>query len=62
MSKGGYLSCYPKEPLSIMLVDGLQEAGTYAVTWDAADMASGLYVYRLEVGSTVLTGKMTLLR
>ena len=44
------------------LVDGTRTVGTYTVAWDASDLASGTYVYRLEAGSTVLARKMTLLR
>ncbi|NIW68062.1 hypothetical protein GWN15_03880, partial [candidate division KSB1 bacterium] len=44
------------------LVDGVRAAGNYTVTWDASDLASGVYVYRLESGATVLTNKMTLLK
>ncbi|RMH86119.1 MAG: T9SS C-terminal target domain-containing protein, partial [Calditrichaeota bacterium] len=42
-------------------------AGEHRVTWDATDdagapVASGVYLYRLQVGSTALVRKMTLLR
>ena len=29
------------------LAEGQFEAGTHAVTWDASDQPSGLYIYRL---------------
>ena len=32
------------------LVDEVKEPGYYTVTWDASDMASGVYFYRLTVG------------
>jgi hypothetical protein len=48
------------------LVDGRQNAGTHEVSFDAADLASGVYLYRLSVsgenGRNILTQKMTLLK
>ena len=44
------------------LVDGLQSAGTYTVSFDAAHLPSGLYLYRLEGNNTVETRKMLLLK
>ena len=46
---------------------GLREAGTYALRWDARDddgrdLASGVYLYRLETGERVTTRKLLLLR
>ena len=35
--------------------------GTYTVDWDARNLASGTYYYRLEVGNTVLPAKKALL-
>lgn len=45
-----------------VLVNGLRAAGSYTVEWNASNMASGLYIYRLETSSVVLTRKMTLLK
>ncbi len=53
-----------------VLVDDEQAAGTYEVHFEAGDLASGVYLYRLQVysreavgtGSEIRTGKMTLLR
>jgi len=50
-----------------MLVDGIMGAGTHTVTWNGTDtagreVATGIYLYRLEVGKTVLVRKMLLLR
>ena len=39
-----------------------QNAGTHSVTFDAQDLASGVYIYRLNAGSFVQSRKMLLLR
>jgi hypothetical protein len=48
------------------LVDAVQEAGTYTVTFSSNDnspkLASGVYFYRIESGSQVITRKMILLQ
>ncbi len=49
------------------LVDAILGAGEHTVTWngsdgDGRDVATGIYLYRLEVGGTVLVRKMLLLR
>ncbi len=44
------------------LVDTEVPAGTYTVTWDASDVASGMYFYRLRAGDFVETKRMLLLR
>ena len=50
------------------LVDGMREAGTYTVRWDGRDsagreLASGVYLYRLEAGGgQAETQKLLLLR
>ena len=44
------------------LVDAELNAGNYEVTFDAADLTSGLYIYKLDAGSTSITKKMTLLK
>ena len=44
------------------LVDQQQTAGDYLVKWFPADLSSGLYIYRLQVGNLVLSKKMVLLR
>ncbi len=43
------------------LVNERQEAGAYTATWDARNMASGAYYYRLEVGNTVLPARKAML-
>ena len=49
------------------LVYGLREAGSYTLTWDGRDnadreLASGVYIYRLQVGRNIRTHRMLLLR
>jgi len=44
------------------LIDGYKNAGTHEATWNAGNMASGFYFYRLEAGNTVLTRKMILMK
>ncbi|MDX1530212.1 MAG: T9SS type A sorting domain-containing protein [Rhodothermales bacterium] len=41
------------------LVDGVQPANTYRVGFDAAGLAAGVYVYRLNVDGTVLAKRLT---
>jgi len=44
------------------LVDGEQEAGYYTVTWNASDVASGVYFYRLTAGEFTATRRMVLMK
>jgi len=49
------------------LLQGVRAAGIYAVRWDGRDeaghsLASGAYLYRLQVGEKVETRKLLLLR
>jgi len=44
------------------LVDESQAPGTYTATWDARNVASGVYYYRLTAGGFVETKKMMLVR
>lgn len=44
------------------LVDGFQTQNTYRVSFDASRLASGTYLYRLQVGNQVVTRKMTFLK
>ena len=49
------------------LYRGIQQPGSYAVTWDGSDaygraMASGIYIYTLKLGEIANQGKMILVR
>ncbi|MBT8401926.1 MAG: T9SS type A sorting domain-containing protein, partial [Rhodothermia bacterium] len=44
------------------LVNGVQPPNTYRVNFDAADLASGTYFYRLETADKVITRSMVLLK
>jgi len=44
------------------LVDGEQKVGRYDVGFDAADLASGVYLYRLTAGDFSAVKKMTLVK
>ena len=44
------------------LVNGVQPAGSYRVTFDATGLTSGLYLYRLEANGSVITKSMMLLK
>ena len=45
-----------------MLSDGLQGPGERSVTFDASNLPSGIYIYRLEAGSFVSSRKMIVLK
>tara|TARA_R110000868_G_scaffold304437_7_gene565052 strand:+ start:25146 stop:29834 length:4689 start_codon:yes stop_codon:yes gene_type:complete len=44
------------------LVDGRKEAGFYQIKFDAQNLASGVYLYRLQSGSQIFTKKLTLIK
>ncbi|MCF7740200.1 MAG: T9SS type A sorting domain-containing protein [Candidatus Marinimicrobia bacterium] len=44
------------------LVNEVQKAGVYKVEWNAIDMPSGVYFYRINTGQNVETRKMLLLK
>jgi hypothetical protein len=49
------------EEVAILMESGVT-SGSHKIAWDASGFASGLYFYRLEAGSTVLTKKLLLLK
>ncbi len=44
------------------LVDNQQQAGAYQVNFDATNLASGTYIYRLQAGERVLSQSMMLIK
>ena len=44
------------------LADARFDAGWHAVTWEASNLSTGLYVYRLEAGERTMTGKAILVK
>jgi hypothetical protein len=44
------------------LVNRDQAAGTYSVNWNAKGVASGTYIYRLQIGDNVITKKAIFLK
>jgi len=45
-----------------VLIDGALEAGVYDVEFQAGDLASGLYLYRLETEAGVQVRPMILMK
>ncbi len=44
------------------LFSGNASAGIHRVNWDGSSIATGMYFYRLQMGSQVLTRKMLLMK
>ena len=44
------------------LVNEFKESGVHTINFDATDLNSGMYIYKLEAGSFVQTRKMTLIK
>ena len=44
------------------LVDGYAEAGIHTYVFDASDLSSGIYFYRLQVEDAIKTNRMLLLK
>ncbi len=44
------------------LVNEFKESGVHTINFDASDLNSGMYIYKLEAGSFVQTRKMTLIK
>lgn len=50
------------EEVAVLTSGQLMEAGKYQVTFDAKNLPSGTYIYRLTAGSNILTNKMVLIK
>jgi hypothetical protein len=44
------------------IVNEFKESGTHTINFDASDLNSGMYIYKIESGSFVQTRKMTLIK
>jgi hypothetical protein len=44
------------------ILDGFQQAGTYSIRWDASQLSSGVYIYRLHAGENSALRKMLLMK
>ncbi|MCC5941917.1 MAG: BspA family leucine-rich repeat surface protein [Balneolaceae bacterium] len=44
------------------LIDGQVSAGTHTVNFDARNLSSGIYIYRLQAGGQLLTRQLTLIK
>lgn len=45
-----------------VLVEGIKPAKTHRIRWDANDLPSGIYIYRLETDEMIITKKMVVLK
>jgi hypothetical protein len=45
-----------------VIINGEQEKGSHQVNWNAADLNSGVYFYKLNVGGVIQSGKMVFLK
>ncbi len=45
-----------------LLADGFHHAGVHTISFDASALSSGVYIYRLETGGTVLHRSMTVVK
>ena len=44
------------------LIEGIQPAGSHSIEWNASDLASGVYFYRLTADEFIQTRKMILIK
>jgi len=49
------------QPIALLLQES-RAKGEHTIEWDASDMPSGIYIYQLEIGTKIMTRKMTLVK
>ena len=65
ISKSGYVNLIVYNSLGqeiAKLVDGYKDAGTYFINWNAENLPSGVYIYKLEANNFTAVRKMTLMK
>ncbi len=71
LASGGQISEYGLVTLKVFdllgrevatLVHDVKQPGTYTTQWDASNIASGVYIYRLQSGDFIASRKLLLLR
>mgnify|MGYP000203038070 CR=1 FL=1 len=45
-----------------VLIQERMDAGLHSVSFNASNLSSGIYMYRLQIGNSMFTQKMTLLK
>ncbi len=45
-----------------LLVDGWRDAGEHSAIFDASDLASGIYLYRMQAGDLITAGKLLFIK
>ncbi|RKX21078.1 MAG: hypothetical protein DRP35_04980, partial [Candidatus Zixiibacteriota bacterium] len=56
------LKIYNVKGQQVASFDSFHEAGTVNIEWDASNLASGIYFYKLNAGNFSDTKKMVLLK
>jgi len=46
----------------IKLVDEEKKSGKYEINFDASNLSSGIYIYRIQAGEYTASRKMTLIK